>query len=203
MGKNSLLIGLAWVMVLLILATFPLWRYQPEKPEPEPTSERETASPRSSFRYRNPTSPSSQPDIDLDPSPSVEKIRRQLDRHAQRKQNGFYDRVVDNPEMPAEIRDRFQAEKNRLEDLEESNPAIAAEVSSALLPPPVNPDGSFSPEFQEVVALMKTYGVWDDMVDNHVEQLMRDAEDSDLPPESRPSQEEIEAVRKQGLIPAL
>lgn len=200
--RNSCLTGLALSMLCLLALTYPVWRLDPEgeeerraKPTPRPRA--------ATFQYAEAPRADERAFAREASEPSRDRIRKQLDRHALNKQRGFYQRVVDNPEMPEEMRTRFAKERARLEGLAEAHPDLMAQAERALVPPALNPDGSFTPEFAKAVRDLKLYGEWDRMVDSYIEQLVRDSENPDLPPGSRPSVEDIRAAREKGLIPSL
>jgi hypothetical protein len=66
----------------------------------------------------------------------------------------------------------------------------------------VNPDGTFTPEFQEVTGMMAHAGVWDQLHDSYIRQLEAAAADPNLPEEEKPTPEDIRRARAERRIPS-
>jgi len=184
----------------LLFLTSPLWN--PDSDEDVSPTDRPSQSvsePGESLKFRH-----MREDVVLRNREEEEKIiRRQLHRHAMNHRNGFYKNVVDNPDMPAEVRERFAKERDRLEKLAGEHPEMAASMQESLPPRQVDENGEYTEEFRKAVHNMKTYGVWDQMVDDHVENMIRDANNPDIPEDERPTPEEIEQFRTHRLVPVL
>lgn len=191
--------GIAAALFIFMLITYPLWRVKPEADTPASEtsaseSSREGGSGGSSGEGAWEGAGSKESHIPPD-------VTRQLERYARRERRGYYQRKEDNPHIPESVRERYAAERQRLEALAREYPEIMAKAEANLPAPSILPDGSFSPEFQDLTRMLKLYGKTDELMDAHVDDLMQDAEDDDLPASMRPSPEEIRRVREQGILP--
>ncbi len=183
----------------LLFLTSPLWKPKAEAEERASEKPVRSAAPGESLQFRH-----MREDVTLTNREEDEKVlRRQLHRHAMNTRNGFYQNVVENPDMPIEVRERFAVEKKRLEQLAREHPELATSIKESMPPQQVDENGAFTEEFKKAVHNMKTYGVWDQMVDDHVENLIRDANNPDIPEAERPTPEQIERFRSQRLVPVL
>jgi hypothetical protein len=184
----------------LVLITSPLWKPESEEAPPADRSGVEVPPPAENrvFRHEAALERTRQRADD-----DQVVLQQQLYRLARMEREGVVARVVDNPDMPPEIRERFAAEYQRLQQVAAQHPEASRSIRESLPEPRLKENGEFTESFREVVHNMKVYGVWDQIVDEHVEQMVRDANDPNLPEEERPTAEEIEAFRSQRLIPAL
>jgi len=196
---SSLYLRIGAFALGVVFLTSPLWKPNAEEiqtPSPVPSNR---SAPGESLVFRH----GGEPPKVRNREAEEKLILRQLRRHSMNQHNGFYQNVVDNPDMPIEVRERFAVERERLEKLAEEYPELAETSQEELPPRKLNDDGEFTEEFKQAVHNMKTYGVWDQMVDDHLENMIRDANNPDIPEDERPTAEEIERVRSQRLIPVL
>lgn len=193
---SNLFLRMGAFAVGLLLLTSPLWKPKAdeiEEPLPVATSQR---APGETLEFRH---AGDEKKLRLR-TQQEEVIRSQLRRHAMNQHNGFYERVVDNPKMDPEVRKRFAVERDRLAKLAEEHPELATNSQQNLPPRQLDEKGEFTEDFKKAVHNMKTYGVWQEMVDDHVENLVRDANNPNIPEDERPTAEQIERARSQQLI---
>jgi len=192
------LVGLIGGCALLV--SYPMWRRIPEEPpkaEPRPTPRRNSTA----FQYAPSAPPETAPGDSF--GFNEVQVRRQLRRRALMERQRVRKNIVDNPDMPEAVRSRFREELDRLDALAAARPDVAKSVSVAEVPLQVEEDGSFTPEFQEVVRVLKLSGKWDQLSDKYTDDLEDAANNPDLPPEERPSREVIERARSGGYVPVL
>lgn len=200
-NSNSFLFLIGMTAICAVWLSSPFW-----KPHPGESVQRENADrsgPRQRFQYALPerSAPSAGPEAVK--IPDREKVQRQLARRAHMEKSGLVKKVIENENIPEEVRSRFRAEKVRLDTLALQYPALSAEADSVIFPRQVGTDGELTPKFKEAVNMMKSTGDWDRMHYDYVRQLEEAAADDSLPPEERPTRGQIEAARSGGYIPVL
>ena len=198
----NFLVGI--VSLCAVWITFALWN--PSRPDPavDETGEEPAPEPRGSgFRYA-PTRERERTTFPVEDTVYTEdQIRRQLQRRSMMERQEVRKNIVENESMPEAVRSRFRAELDRLDRIAEAHPEIARQESVGDVPRQMEDDGTFTDEFREVVRVMKQDGVWDRIHDEYVRNLEEAANDPSLPPEDRPTREQIERIRSGGIIPTL
>lgn len=132
-----------------------------------------------------------------------QKVQRQLQRRAHMEKSGMVKNVIENENMPEEVRSRFRAEKARLDALANQYPEWAAKEDGIPLPRQVDDNGDLDPKFKEAIAVMKSTGDWDKLHYDFLRKLEAAAADETLPAEERPTREFIDAFKAGGYIPSL
>ncbi|WFB34832.1 hypothetical protein P3T73_11745 [Kiritimatiellota bacterium B12222] len=156
----------------------------------------------SSFRYavqdnKDTSSTPSDSTVDL----SV--VRKQLSRRNQMEKSGMVHDVIENENMPEEIRRRFRNEKMRLDALAKEYPELAAKADAVPVSQNIDANGELDPKLKEALVQMKSSGAWDELHDTYLRQLEQAAADETLPADQRPTKEQLDAARKDMVIPTL
>ncbi|MGA0333102.1 MAG: hypothetical protein ACO3N7_03615 [Kiritimatiellia bacterium] len=201
-SSHSLFFFFGIICMLMIWLTSPFWAGSADKDTTVKRSESPASSPRR-FLYAGPDSNAARFTDDTGNAYEVQQLKRQLNQRARMEQSGFVKNVIENPEMPEAVRSRFRKEKERLDALAQEHPDLAAEADQVKIPRQLADDGSFTPEFRQAVEMMKSSGVWDEMHTQYLRRLEAAAKDESLPPEERPTREDIETFRSGKHIPAL
>ncbi|MBC2604699.1 hypothetical protein [Pelagicoccus albus] len=128
-------------------------------------------------------------------------VVRQLDRHARLQELGYYSRILDNPNTHPKIRQRIQAEYDRLEQLAGHNRQLLAFIRSSALPPPLDEQGRPKAKLSAALKNMKETGAWEDIHQSYVAELERLATDPSTPSADRPTEDYIKMVKEGGILP--
>jgi len=181
--------------------SFPLWSFK-EKSGSNAVPEKTKTEPR--FIYEAPQKKSPQNfDIQND-TYSAPQIYRQLMRRKNMETTGFIKNVIENPEMPVELRSRFLKEKLRLDALVMQHSDIAEAVDEKVPSiQHVDSEGNLSQDYKNIITEMKNAGDWDELHMDYIRQLEDLANNESLPPEKRPTQEFINRAKQEYLIQGL
>ena len=189
---NGVKIGL--LVLALVWASSPLWTRRPRDPALDPEASRPPAS------APSPALASQMQNADRFDMVTLEAgIARQLDRHARLRATGYYD-VLDDPNAPAELRDRIQAEHDRLEALTAEHPEQNGN-QVALPSRQIDREGNLGDELALTLEIKRQYGHWDEFNQNHLRELRRRRDDPTLPEDQRPTEADIRRAYEDRAVP--
>lgn len=130
-----------------------------------------------------------------------EIVMRQLDRHVRMRAAGYYESILGNPNTHEAIRSRVQAEHDRLEALARENRDIVSFIEVNAFPSPIDAQGNVEPDLALSIEAMQQSGAWESMSRSYVAELERRAADPEVPESERPTEEQIQVARQEGIIP--
>lgn len=181
--------------------SYPLWSFK-GKPESEAVPEQTKKEPR--FIYEAPQKISLQ-NFDIQNNTySAPQVYRQLMRRKNMEATGFVENIIENPEIPVELRSRFLKEKLRLDALAIQHPDIAEAVDEKVPSiQHVDSKGNLSQDYKNTFTEIKNSGYWDELHMVYIRQLEEAANDESLPSEQRPTQEFLNRAKEEYLIQGL
>ncbi len=198
--SSSPLFRIAMVSMVALIIGASIFKASPEEEQEDEARVEKATEARSHFRHAAPPEEVPPGWDDLDEVDML-TVARSLQRRALMERNGVVSGIIENPDMPEEIRSRFRAEKERLDKLASDYPQMA-DRSNERVPGAqrLAADGTYTKEFEDVVRQMKMSGTWDEINQSYQKQLLEAMNDPSIPADQRPTQAMVDEAAKQGLI---